>query len=115
MLGGLNFVDLMNRGGALMWVLLAFSFVALAVTVERILTYASYGYSPDRWLRSLLQTIRTSGSAAALSLAVACRHPVARVVQTYLEQLDRPPKVRQDNVRLTGSLVLESVEKIYES
>ena len=66
MLGGLNFVDLMNRGGALMWVLLAFSFVALAVTVERILTYASYGYSPDRWLRSLLQTIRTSGSAAAL-------------------------------------------------
>ncbi len=111
MLGGLNFVDLMNRCGALMWVLLAFSFVALAVTVERILTYASYGYSPDRWLRSLLQTIRTSGSAAALSLAVACRHPVARVVQTYLEQLDRPPKVRQDNVRLTGSLVLESVEK----
>ena len=53
-------MDFMNRGGALMWVLLAFSFVALAVTIERILTYASYGYSPDRWLRSLLQTIRTS-------------------------------------------------------
>lgn len=94
-----------------MWVLLAFSFVALAVTIERILTYASYGYSPDRWLRSLLQTIRTSGSAAALPLAVACRHPVARVVQTYLEELNRPTKVRQDNIRRTGSLALESVEK----
>jgi hypothetical protein len=39
MLGGMNFMDFMNRGGALMWVLLAFSFVALAVTIERILTY----------------------------------------------------------------------------
>jgi biopolymer transport protein ExbB len=32
-------------------------------------------------------------------------------VQTYLEQLDRPAKIREDNVRRVGSLVLESVEK----
>jgi len=111
MLGGMSFMDFMVRGGALMWVLLAFSFVALAVTIERTLTYIYYGYSPDRWLRSLLQTIRTSGSAAALPLAVACHHPVARVVQTYLEELNRPTKVRQDNLRRTGSLALEAVEK----
>jgi len=103
--------ELFARGGSLMWVLLAFSFVALAVAVERILTYASYGYSPDRWFDSLLQKIRTSGPASAIPLAASCRHPVARVAQAYLEQLDRPPKVRQDNVRRTGSLVLESVEK----
>ncbi|NDA94247.1 MAG: hypothetical protein EBX90_13395, partial [Betaproteobacteria bacterium] len=88
MLGGMSFMDFMVRGGALMWVLLAFSFVAFAVTIERTLTYIYYGFSPDRWLQSLLQTIRTSGSAAALSLAVTCRHPVARVVQTYLEELN---------------------------
>jgi biopolymer transport protein ExbB len=33
------------------------------------------------------------------------------VVQTYLEELDRPTKVRQDNLRRTGSLALEAVEK----
>jgi len=111
MFGGISFMDFMMRGGPLMWVLLVFSCVALAVTIERILTYTYYGYSSDRWLRSLLQTIRTSGTAAALPLAVACRHPVARVVQTYLEELDRPTKVRQDNLRRTGSLALEAVEK----
>ena len=111
MFGGISFMDFMMRGGPLMWVLLAFSFIALAVTLERTLTYTYYGYSPDRWLRSLLQTIRTSGSATALSQAVVCRHPVARVVQTYLEELNRPAKVRQDNLRRTGSLELESVEK----
>jgi len=103
--------ELFIRGGSLMWVLLAFSLVALTVAVERFLTYTSYGYSPDRWFDSLLQKIRTAGPKAALTMAQACRHPVARVAQTYLEQIDRPAKVRHDNVRRTGSLVLESVEK----
>ena len=94
-----------------MWVLLAFSLVACAVAVERILTYASYGYSPDRWFESLLTKIRKSGPAAGLAMAIPYRHPVARVAQTYLEQLNRPEKVRQDNVRRTGSVALESVEK----
>ena len=94
-----------------MWVLLAFSLVACAVAVERFLTYASYGYSPDRWFESLLAKIRKSGPTAGLSMAIPYRHPVARVAQTYLEQLNRPEKVRQDNVRRTGSVALESVEK----
>ena len=111
MFGGLSFLDFLVRGGPLMWVLLAFSLVGLAVVVERTLTYTYYGFSADRWLSSLLTTIRSSGPAAALIVARTCRHPVARVVQTYLEELKRPAKVRQDNLRRTGSLALESVEK----
>ncbi|NBS14365.1 MAG: MotA/TolQ/ExbB proton channel family protein [Verrucomicrobia bacterium] len=103
--------DLFARGGSLMWVLLAFSFVALAVTVERVLTYTYYGFTPDRWFESILQKIRTSGVSSTLTQVSHCRHPVARVVQTYLEQIDRPAKIREDNVRRTGSHVLESVEK----
>lgn len=103
--------ELFTRGGSLMWVLLAFSFLALAVAVERILTYTYYGFTPDRWFDSILNKIRTSGVSSALPLVTHCRHPIARVVQTYLEQLDRPAKIREDNVRRAGSLVLESVEK----
>lgn len=103
--------ELFHRGGSLMWVLLAFSLLACAVAIERILTYAAYGFSPDRWFETLLAQVQKSGPAAGLALATACRHPVARVSQTYLEQLNRPAKIRQDNVRRTGSLVLETVEK----
>lgn len=103
--------ELFARGGSLMWVLLGFSFVAFAVSVERILTYTYYGFTPDRWFDSILQKIRTSGASSTLPQVTQCRHPVARIVQTYLEQLDRPAKIREDNVRRVGSLVLESVEK----
>ncbi len=110
-MNSMSLSELFHRGGSLMWVLLAFSLVACAVAVERILTYASYGYSPDRWFESLLAKIRKSGPAAGLAMVIPYRHPVARVAQTYLEQLNRPEKVRQDNVRRTGSVALESVEK----
>jgi len=99
------------RGGELMWVLLAFSVVGIAVILERALVYLSYGFGPDRWLDRVLGELSEGRSAEALQMARASRHPVARVVQVYLENLERPAKVRVDNVKREGSLVLESVEK----
>jgi len=111
MFGGLPFLEFIHRGGPLMWVLLAFSCLALGIIVERTLTYLYYGYSADRWFEYLLQSLRTSTPEKVIPLARACRHPVARVVQTYLEERNRPTKVRQDNLRRTGSLALEAAEK----
>ena len=97
------------RGGELMWVLLAFSVVGVAVILERALVYLSYGFGPDRWLDRVLGELSEGRSTEALRMARASRHPVARVVQVYLENLERPAKVRVDNVKRAGSLVLESV------
>lgn len=94
-----------------MWVLLAFSIVGVAVILERAAVYLSYGFGPDRWLDRVLEEIGGGRNEEALQMARANRHPVARVVQVYLENLERPAKVRVDNVKREGSLVLESVEK----
>lgn len=94
-----------------MWVLLAFSVVATAVILEKTVVYLSYGFGPDKWLDRLLEELAAGRTNEALRMARASRHPVARVVQVYLENLERPAKVRVDNVKREGSLVLESVEK----
>lgn len=104
-------MDYFIRGGELMWVLLAFSVVAAAVIAERALVYLCYGFGPDKWLDRVLGKLAAGNTGEALDMARASRHPVARVVQVYLENLERPAKVRVDNVKREGSLVLESVEK----
>jgi biopolymer transport protein ExbB len=104
-------MDYFIRGGELMWVLLAFSVVAAAVIVERAVVYLSYGFGPDRWLDEVLEKLSAGHEDKALQMARASRHPVARVVQVYLENLERPAKLRVDNVKREGSLVLESVER----
>jgi biopolymer transport protein ExbB len=104
-------VDYMNKGGALMWVLLAFSVVGVAVILDRLTVYASYGFNPDRWLKKILADLESGRVESALASARASRHPVARVVEVYLENLGRPARVRVDNVKREGALVLERVEK----
>lgn len=104
-------VDYMNKGGALMWVLLAFSVVGVAVILDRVAVYASYGFNPDRWLKKILTDLESGRVESALASARASRHPVARVVEVYLENLGRPARVRVDNVKREGALVLERVEK----
>ena len=104
-------LDYFIRGGELMWVLLAFSVVGAAVIVERAVVYLSYGFGADRWLDRVLVEMEAGRTAEALQMARSSRHPVARVVQVYLENLERPAKIRVDNVKREGSLVLESVEK----
>jgi biopolymer transport protein ExbB len=99
------------RGGSLMWVLLAFSIVGVAVIVERSVVYLWYGLKPDAWLAGVLEMLRSGRIEAAEQAAKTCRHPVARVVETYLENRSRPSKVRMDNIRRVGSLELENVEK----
>ncbi len=104
-------VEYFEKGGVLMWILLGCSVVAVAVIVERSIVYLVYGLQSDRWFGGVLETIRGGRIAEAREEAARCRHPVAKIVWEYLGHLDRPAKVRLDNVRRRGSLLLEDVER----
>ena len=104
-------MDYMVKGGTLMWVLLGFSVLGVAVILDRLVVYLSYGFNPDRWLKGILAEIEAGRADQALRMARSSRHPVARVVEVYLENLARPARVRVDNVKREGALVLERVEK----
>lgn len=104
-------MDYMVKGGSLMWVLLGFSVVGMAVILDRVVVYLSYGFNPDRWLTGILKEIESGRADKALAMARSNRHPVARVVEVYLENLTRPARVRVDNVKREGALVQERVEK----
>ncbi|MGC1479689.1 MAG: MotA/TolQ/ExbB proton channel family protein [Chthoniobacterales bacterium] len=106
-----SLITYFQAGGPLMWVLLGGSILALAVILERSIVYLRYGLQSDRWLDSLLEDLRSGRTDAALSRSHACRHPIARVTETYLENLARPAKARLDNVKRTAALTLEHVEK----
>jgi len=93
-----------------MWVLLAMSVVALAVIIERAVTYLWYGLQPDQWLAEEKRLLRENQVTLALEKARHSRHPVARVVEAYLGNLSRPHKLRMDAVKQAGSYALEKVE-----
>lgn len=102
--------DYFLLGGSLMWVLLGCSVLGFAIILERGLLYAYFGWSSDAMLARVLAEIRAGRNDAALKIAKASRHPVARIVETYLTDLRRPAQIRRDNLKRVGSLCLEKVE-----
>ncbi len=94
-----------------MWILLGMSVLSLAIILERSIVYLRYGLSPDRWLDGTLDLLRSNRTDEALSRARTARHPVARVVHTYLDNLGRTPRARLDNIKRQAALTLEQVEK----
>lgn len=106
-----SLITYFRAGGPLMWVLLGMSVISLAVVLERCIVYLHFGLSPDSWLEGILAHLRAGRTAEALAGARASRHPVARIVEAYLDNLNRPPKIRLDNLKRTAALTLERVEK----
>jgi biopolymer transport protein ExbB len=104
-------MELLLKGGPLMWVLLGCSILGVAVIAERSIVYLTYGLASDRWLDRVLARIKTGQLGEAEELAARSRHPVARVVATYLENRTRPSNIRLNNIKRTGALALENVEK----
>lgn len=103
-------LDYFHRGGPLMWVLLGGSVVAVALILERAAVYLAYGLRPDRWLDGVLVRLRAGDFDGAMAAAQRCRHPVARIVETYLRHRARPAKLRLDAIKRVGALTLERVE-----
>ncbi len=106
-----SLITYFRAGGPLMWVLLGMSVLSLAIIFERAIVYLRYGLSPDGWLSGTIDLLREGRTAEARARAQASRHPVARVVETYLDNLQRPAKIRLDNLKRTAALTLELVEK----
>ncbi|MBK7641579.1 MAG: MotA/TolQ/ExbB proton channel family protein [Planctomycetes bacterium] len=105
--------ELIASGGPLMWPLGLCSVIALAFVVERALRLRRAALGTELSGKRIVDTLRSSGTAAALELARAERTPQARVVTATLEQASASPSEREKRVedlaaletkRLSGNL-----------
>jgi biopolymer transport protein ExbB len=106
----MNLLDFFDRGGPVMWVLLAFSVVSVAIIAERSVVYLRYGLRPDAWMEQVLAELRAGRIDEAKAMAERYRHPVAEVVRAYLARLSAPAAIRKEAIARTGSITLERVE-----
>jgi biopolymer transport protein ExbB len=106
-----SLIQLFDKGGLLMYPLLACSVIGLAIILERAVFFARMRMNVARFMDDLRARLRRGDKGGALALCRAQRHPVARIAAVYLENLDQPDALRQDILRREGSLQLERVEQ----
>lgn len=102
---------LIDKGGPLMWILLACSVMAIAVTLERYFHYHRSRVDVGDLLHGLRNLIQNRNYAEALHEAAGTPGPVARVIHSAIRRHDAPRSELKEIVEESGQLEVPKLEK----
>ncbi len=98
--------DLLQKGGAVMYVLLLMSVSSLAIILLKLLQFWRLGES-----RTGLMELVATGSTHEIRRRLAhSRHPAARVVETALDTGHLPRELQEAEIDRVGSVEIRSLE-----
>jgi biopolymer transport protein ExbB len=107
----LRFLDLFIKGGALMWVLLGLSLVAVWIFVERILAIIKASNTDNRFMDQIKQYVHSGQIDYAIDLCRMTESPIARLIEKGLERIGRPLSDVQTAVENMGNLEVAKLER----
>ncbi|MGJ8673358.1 MotA/TolQ/ExbB proton channel family protein [Rubritalea sp.] len=103
--------ELINQGGSLVWVLLALTFVATVVVLERILFFQRNRIHVGNLILGLANHVRKKAYGEAMHEAARAPGPVARVAHATLMRHHLPRTDLRDIAREAGQLEVPRIEK----
>ncbi|MGF1655787.1 MAG: MotA/TolQ/ExbB proton channel family protein [Verrucomicrobiales bacterium] len=103
--------ELIQRGGPLMWVLLACSVAVIMVFAERLLYYHRISIDVSEFLQGLRNLLRRKNYPEALSECAGTPGPVARVVHTAVLHHERSRADLKEITREAGQLEVPKLER----
>jgi biopolymer transport protein ExbB len=103
-------LELLVKGGWVMYAILATSVVAVAIIVERLLYFARIRNDDAGLIRSVEQRLRSEGAAGALQACRQHRGPVRKLVEGCLNEWGAGCERMEDAVSYEGNRALDELE-----
>jgi len=104
-------IELLQRGGPIMWLILGCSVVALGVFFERLVFFHRASISTGEFLKGLANMLRRGDVAAALRECSLAPGPVARVAHAMISRHDLPRQDLRDVAQEAGQLEVPRLER----
>lgn len=104
-------IDFMQKGGPIMWLILACSVLAGAIFLERVTYFHRVSLRVGEFLRGLAVLIENGRIADALAECATVRAPVARVVHAAILRQEAPRAELKDIVQEAGQLEVPRLER----
>jgi len=103
-------VELLNKGGVLMWPLLFCSVLAIAVIVERSVFFLRIARNYRRFVAELVPMVARRRFEIAQQYLRPRPDPASVVALTYLSNMDLEPKLREEVIQRAGNQQIERIE-----
>jgi biopolymer transport protein ExbB len=108
---GISLIELFLAGGWMMWVLLALSFIAIWIFVERLMAIYKASKIDDRFMDQIKQYVHSGQINYAIDLCRMTESPIARLIEKGLERIGRPLSDVQTAVENMGNLEVSRLER----
>ena len=106
-----NFFEMFRLGGALIWVLLALSIVAVYIIGKKWWTIAKASKVDKDFMNDIRDYIGDGKLKSAVTLCRKVDNPVARMIETGIGRLGRPMNEIQAAIENTGNIEVARLEK----
>ena len=110
-LRGMNVIDYIQKGGLLMWPILACSIISIGVFAERLFYLHRATIHVGEFLKGLSNLIQRRNFAEALHESAGTPGPVARVIHAALLRHDAPRSELREIVQEAGQLEVPKLER----
>src|SRR5256712_12433666 len=104
-------IDYIQKGGLLMWPILACSIISIAVFAERLLYLHRATIHVGEFLKGLSKLIQRRNLAEALHESAGTPGPVARVIHAAIIRHDAPRSELREVVQEAGQLEVPKLER----
>jgi len=104
-------MELVQKGGPLMWLILACSVTALGIFLERVIYFHRASIQTGDFLRGLANLIKRKNYAEATQECAATSGPVPRVLHAMLLRHDAPRVELRDIAQEAGQLEVPRLER----
>ncbi len=107
----LRFWEIFRLGGPVMWLLLATSVFAVAIILDRCLTFFRWRERSDIVLDTLEPLVKAGSWDAAAAWCCVRRGPFSNVAYVYLQNVQEPREVREDLLRREGLIIVGCLDR----
>lgn len=107
----IDFIDLAARGGAIVWVLLALSVIAVFIFAERCVIIHRAMRIDDRFIANIRNYIAEERHDAAISLCQSQSTPVGRMIEKGIKRIGHPLGDIQTAIENVGNVEIARLEK----
>jgi biopolymer transport protein ExbB len=107
----IDFIDLATKGGAIMWILLVMSIIAVFLFAERCVVIHRALHVDDGFVAKIRSCIVEERLDAAISLCQSNATPVARMIEKGIKRMGHPLGDIQTAIENVGNIEIARLEK----
>jgi biopolymer transport protein ExbB len=104
-------IDLFVKGGGMMWPILAFLVIGLAISIERFWTLTRASINTRNFMTRIQTALKEGGVDAASEVCANTRGPVASIFQAGLLRADKGIEYVEKSIMNAGSIEMAFLER----